>query len=89
MKIKDWLRDLGLPKKKKTSGRYQKNREHIRQVKRRKQREAFERTKYRILRKKRLVAMIVSIMVLILLISGGIGIVRAMGKKRLYEKAEK
>ena len=89
MKIKDWLRDLGLPKKKKTSGRYQKNREHIRQVKRRKQREAFERTKYRILRKKRLVAMIVSIMVLILLISGGIGIVRAMGKNRLYEKAEK
>lgn len=89
MRIKDWLRHMRLPEKKKNSGRYKKNQEHIRQVKKRKQREEYERIKRRILKRKLLVAVIGSIALFILLVSGGIGIVRAVGKSRLYDKADK
>lgn len=89
MRIKDWLRHMRLSEKKKTSGRYKKNQEHIRQVKKRKQREEYERIKRRILKRKLLVAVIGSIALFILLVSGGIGIVRAVGKSRLYDKADK
>lgn len=89
MRIKDWLRHMRLSEKKKNSGRYKKNQEHIRQVKKRKQREEYERIKRRILKRKLLVAVIGSIALFILLISGGIGIVRAVGKSRLYDKADK
>ncbi len=89
MWIKDWLRHLGLPEKKKVSSRYKKNQEHIRQVKKRKQREWRARVKYRILQRKRLMIITGSLLVLLLMITGGIGIVRAMGKTRLYEKADR
>lgn len=89
MRIKDWLRHMRLSEKKKNSGRYKKNQEHIRQVKKRKQREEYERIKRRILKRKLLVAVIGSIALFILLISGGIWIVRAVGKSRLYDKADK
>ncbi len=88
MWIKDWLRHLGLPEKKKVSSRYKKNQD-IRQVKKRKQREWRARVKYRILQRKRLMIITGSLLVLLLMITGGIGIVRAMGKNRLYEKADR
>ena len=79
----------GTAREEKVSSRYKKNQEHIRQVKKRKQREWRARVKYRILQRKRLMIITGSLLVLLLMITGGIGIVRAMGKNRLYEKADR
>lgn len=85
---KKWIRWTGLVRKKRISGRYQKNREHIRQVKRRKQKEWLTHVRCEVLRRKRILAVAGGIAASMLLVLGGIGIVRAMGRSNLYDNAD-
>lgn len=75
-------------KKSKNSGRIAKNREHIKQVKRRKQKEWVARIKNKMIKYKRVLIICGSIVICILFVIGGFGIVRAVGRNRLYNKAE-
>lgn len=75
-------------KKSKKSGRIAKNREHIKQVKRRKQKEWVARIKNKMIKYKRVLIICGSVVICILFVIGGFGIVRAVGRNRLYNKAE-
>ena len=75
-------------KKSKNSGRIAKNREHIKQVKRRKQKEWVARIKNKMIKYKRVLIICGSVVICILFVIGGFGIVRAVGRNRLYNKAE-
>lgn len=88
MDKKKWFRRFAPKAKKRVSGRYQKNREHIRQVRRRKQRERLESLKDGILSRKKIVIAAGGIVAFTALALGGIGIVRAVGKSRLYDQAD-
>lgn len=75
-------------KKSKNSGRIAKNREHIKQVKRRKQKEWVARIKNKMMKYKRVLIICGSVVICILFVVGGFGIVRAVGRNRLYNKAQ-
>lgn len=88
MRIQDWLRHWELSDRKKIPDRYRRNQEHIRQVKKRKQREWRSRVKERIQRRKGMLILTGSMMALVVLAMGGIGVVRAMGKSHLYNRTQ-
>lgn len=75
-------------KKRKKSTQYARNKEHIKQVKRRKDREKREKIKKRIKEKKGLLIAGCGIFAFVLLICGGIGIIRDIGKNRLHGHAD-
>mgnify|MGYP002510610165 CR=1 FL=1 len=88
MRIQDWLRHWELSDRKKIPDRYRRNQEHIRQVKKRKQREWRSRVKERIQRRKGMLILTGSMMALVVLVLGGIGVVRAMGRSHLYSRTQ-
>lgn len=74
-----------IPKKKrKRSGRYERNKEHIRQVKQRKRRQQTERIKEKLSHHRRVLILCGSIVACFLIALGSYGIVRAVGRNRLY-----
>lgn len=75
-------------KKRKRSGRYERNREHIRQVKRCKRSQEKERLKSKLLVHRRVLAICGSIVLCIFIILSAYGVVRAIGKSRLYEATD-
>lgn len=85
MKSRKWNRQI-IPKKrkKKKTGRYERNREHIRQVKQRKRRQQLERAREKLLYHKRALILCGCIAACIFIALGSYGIVRAVGRNRLY-----
>ncbi len=70
--------------RKKKRSRHARNREHIKQFKRRKDREQLEKRMRKLMKKEVIMTAIVSILVLVVLGISGIGIIRAVGKNRLF-----
>lgn len=89
MKIKAWVQRI-IPKKKKQkkSGRYERNKEHIKQVRQRKRKQAKERIKYKLSYHKRSLIICGSIVLCVLAALSAYGVVRAIGKSRLYDAAD-
>lgn len=89
MKIKAWVQRI-IPKKKKRkkSGRYERNKEHIKQVRQRKRKQAKERIKYKLSYHKRSLIICGSIVLCVLAALSAYGVVRAIGKSRLYDAAD-
>lgn len=89
MKIKSLLRRI-IPRKKKRkkSGRYERNKEHIRQVKRCKKKQEREYIKTELAYHKRALILCGSILLCALIALSTYGVVRAIGKSRLYDAAD-
>lgn len=85
MNIREWNWHIVRGGKAKKAGRYEKNRAHIRQVKRQKQREGIEHIKNVMIRHKRVLIACFSAVVVILLVVAGFWTVRTIGKSRLYD----
>lgn len=85
MDNKKWSRRIIQGRKAKKTGRYEKNREHIRQVKRKKQREWVLHIKDSMIQHKRTLILCCGVVMCILFVLSGFVIVRAVGKRRLYD----
>lgn len=89
MKNREWdWRSIPGKRRRKKPGRYERNREHIRQVKLRKKRQQKERVKAEVLRHKRVLILCGSIAACVVIVLSTFGIVRAVGKSRLYDTAD-
>lgn len=75
-------------KKRKKSNQYTRNREHIKQVKKRKDRENRKKIIKRISKKKGLLIAVCCVFAFALLMAGGVGIVRDIGKNHLLGHAD-
>lgn len=89
MNIREWnWRIIPARKKEKKTGRFEKNKEHIKQVKRRKRKEWIEHIKEKMLKHKRVLIVCGSILICLFVALCGVGVVRAIGRNRLYSRAD-